>query len=45
MNMYVNQVIQIHWIYNVLSDKCKIRNGVEQGGCLSPGLFSMYLNL
>ena len=40
--MYVNQVIQIKW-NNLLSDKCKISNGVKQGGCLSPSLFSIYL--
>ena len=41
--MYVNQVIQVQW--NVLlSDKCKISNSVKQGGCLSPSLFSIYLN-
>ena len=39
MNMCVNQVIQIKW-----NDKCKISNGVKQGGCLSPSLFSIYLN-
>ena len=43
MNMYINQVIQIKW-NNLLSDKCKISNGVKQGGCLSPSLFSIYLN-
>ena len=42
MNMYVNQVIQIKW-KDLLSDKCKISNGVKQGGCLSPSLFSIYL--
>ena len=26
------------------SDKCKISNGVKQGDCLSPSLFSIYLN-
>ena len=25
-------------------DKCKLSNGVKQGGCLSPSLFSIYLN-
>ena len=43
MNMYVNQVIQIKW-NDLLSDKCKICNGVKQGGCLSPSLFSISLN-
>ena len=43
MNMYVNQVIQIKW-NNLLSDKCKISNGVRQGGCLSHSLLSIYLN-
>ena len=43
MNMYVNQVIQIK-CNDLLSDKCKISNGVKQGGGLSPSLFSIYLN-
>ena len=43
MNMYVNQVIQIKW-NDLFSDKCKISNGVKQGGCLSPSRFSIYLN-
>ena len=43
MNMYVNQVIQIKW-NDLLSDKYKISNGVKQGGCLSPSLFSIYSN-
>ena len=25
-------------------EKCKTCNGVKQGGCLSPSLFSVYLN-
>ena len=40
---YVNQVIQSKW-NGVLSDKCKISNCIKQGGCLSPSLFSIYLN-
>ena len=44
MNMYVNQVIQIKW-NDLLYDKCKICNGVKQGGCLFPSLFSMYMYL
>ena len=43
MNMYVNQVIQIEW-KDLMSDKCKISNGVKQRGCLCPSLFSIYLN-
>ena len=43
MNMYTNQEIQIKW-NNLLSTKCEISNGVKQGGCLSPSLFSVYLN-
>ena len=42
-NMYANQVIQIKWNY-LLSDRSKISNGVKQGGCLTPSLFSIYLN-
>ena len=43
MNMYTNQEIQVKW-NTVLSSKCKTSNGVKQGGCLSPSLFSVYLN-
>ena len=28
----------------LLSDKYKLSNGVKQGGCLSPSLFSINLN-
>ena len=43
INMYINQKIQVKW-NNVLSKQYSISNGVEQGGCLSPTLFSIYLN-
>ena len=43
INMYKNQETQIKW-NNLLSTKCEISNGVKQGGCLSPSLFSVYLN-
>ena len=41
--MYINQKIQVKW-NNVLSKQYSISNGVKQGGCLSPTLFSFYLN-
>ena len=41
MNMYINQTIQVRW-NNTLSNVCGISNGVKQGGCLSPTLFSLY---
>ena len=43
MNMYVNQKIQVRW-NNLLSSQHNISNGVKQGGCLSPNLFSVYVN-
>ena len=43
MNMYINQTIQVRW-NNTLSNLCGISNGVKQGGCLSPTLFSLYIN-
>ena len=43
MNMYLNQEIQVKW-NSILSSKCKTSNGVKQRGCLSPSLFSVYLN-
>ena len=42
MNMYINQTIQVRW-NNTLSYVCGISNGVKQGGCLSPTLFSLYI--
>ena len=42
-NMYVSQNIQIKW-NTIISERSNISNGVKQGGCLSPTLFSIYLN-
>ena len=43
MNMYINQQIQVKW-NNMISPTCTISNGVKQGGCMSPTLFSIYLD-
>ena len=43
MNMYINQQIQVKW-HNMISPTCTISNGVKQGGCMSPTLFSIYLD-
>ena len=43
MNMYINQQIQVKW-NSTMSMKSSISNGVKQGGCLSPNLFSVYLD-
>ena len=43
MNMYTNQEIQVKW-NTLLSSKYKTSNGVKQEGCLSPSLFSAYIN-
>ena len=43
MNMYINQQIQVKW-NNAISKQSNIQKGVKQGGCQSPGLFSVYLN-
>ena len=43
MNMYINQPIQVRW-NNTLSNLCGISNGVKQGDCLSPTLFSLYIS-
>ena len=43
MNMYINQSIQVKW-NSIFSSNCYISNGVKQGGCISPTLFSVYLN-
>ena len=41
MNMYINQTIHVRW-NNSLSNVCGISNGVKQGGCPLPTLFSLY---
>ena len=43
LNMYINQQIQVKW-NNSISIQRGISNGVKQGECLSPTLFSVYLN-
>ena len=43
MNMCPNQEIQVKW-NTLLSSKCTTSNGVKQGGCLFPSLFSVYMN-
>ena len=46
MNMYINRnikSIQVKW-NSIVSAKCYISNGVKQGDCISPILFSVYLN-
>ena len=40
IDMYINQKIQVKR-NNVLSNQSSISNGVKQGGCLSPTLFSI----
>jgi len=41
---YVNQKARIKW-QNCFSNTFHLMNGVEQGGILSPVLFTMYLNI
>ena len=41
--MYINQSFQVKW-NNIISSQSHVSNGVKQGGCLSPILFSVYLN-
>ena len=41
--MYINQKIQVKW-NDMLSNQYSVSNGVKQGGCLSPTLFSIYVN-
>ena len=43
MNMYISQQIQVKW-NNAISKQINIKNRVKQSGCLSPSLFSVYLN-
>ena len=39
VNMYINQQIQVKW-NNAISKQSNIKNGVKQGGCLSPSLLT-----
>ena len=43
MNVYEEQHMRIRW-NNAVTDYFTIRNGVKQGGVLSPILFSLYLD-
>ena len=43
MNMYISQKMQVKFS-NVLSGQVTVRNGVKQGGVLSPILFTVYLD-
>ena len=43
INMYINQSFQVKW-NNIISSQSYVSNRVKQGGCLSPTLFSVYLN-
>ena len=40
INMYINQKIQVKW-NDVFSNQYSMSNGMKQGGCLSPTLFSI----
>ena len=39
--MYINQQIHVKW-NNMIYQTGTISNGVKQGGCMSPTLFSIY---
>ena len=43
VNMYTSQVIRMKW-NGVCSDYFSVRNGVKQGGVISPVLFSVYVD-
>ena len=42
-NMYINSDMQVRW-KSELSNVFPLMNGVKQGGCLSPMLFTLYLD-
>ena len=42
-NMYTNSDMQVRW-KSELSNVFPLMNGVKQGGCLSPMLFTLYLD-
>ena len=41
INMYINRIFKLNYR---LSIQYSISNGVKQGGCLSPTLFSIYVH-
>ena len=43
LSMYINQKIQVKW-NSKLSEPFSVKNGVRQGGILSPLLFSLYMD-
>ena len=43
-NMYTNSDMQVRW-KSELSNVFPLMNGVKQGGCLSPRLFTLYLTI
>ena len=43
INMYINQSFQVKW-NDTISSQRHVSNGVKQGRCLYPTLFSVYLN-
>ena len=43
LNLYTHQVMCVNWI-NTLSEPFTIKNGVKQGGVLSPTLFAIYVD-
>ncbi len=42
-NMYTNQSLKVRW-GTITGDKFNVKNGVKQGGVLSPILFSAYMD-
>jgi len=42
-NMYLDQNIQVRW-QACISDDISVSNGVKQGGCISPILFTNYID-
>ena len=43
LNMYVNQKLRIKW-NDIYSDFFSVKNGVKQGGVISPCLFCIYID-
>ncbi len=40
--MYINRSLKVRW-GTIIGDKFNVKNGVKQGGVLSPILFSVYM--
>mgnify|MGYP006388191179 FL=1 len=43
MNMYMSHATRVSW-NGIISNRISVRNGVKQGGIISPVLFCIYID-